>query len=161
MRAVVQRVTGALVTVGGDRVAEIDRGLLVLVAVAQGDREADGAWLAAKLVDLRIFADEAGKFAKSVREIGGAILVVSQFTLYADTRKGRRPSFTAAAAPDLAEQLYEGVVRHIDQAGVPVHHGRFGADMQVCLTNDGPVTLILDSPESRHAGARTAAALDP
>lgn len=160
MRAVVQRVTGALVTVAGNRVGEIDRGLLVLVAVAAQDTDQDAAWLAAKLVDLRIFADEAGKFAKSVRDIQGAILLVSQFTLYADTRKGRRPSFTDAAAPDVAERLYERVIWCIDRSGVPIRHGRFGADMQVHLTNDGPVTLILDSPGSGDTAARGAAGLE-
>jgi D-tyrosyl-tRNA(Tyr) deacylase len=146
MRAVVQRVAAALVTVDGDPVGEIDRGLLVLLAVAPDDTDQDAAWLAAKLVDLRIFADEAGKFAKSVRDIGGAVLVVSQFTLYADTRKGRRPSFAEAAAPELARRHYESVIRGIHDSGVPVRQGRFGATMQVTLTNDGPVTLIIDSP---------------
>lgn len=146
MRAVVQRVTGAHVTVGGDRVGSIERGLLVLVGVAAGDADDDAAWLAAKLVDLRIFPDDAGKFARSVREIDGAILVVSQFTLYGDTRKGRRPSFTDAAPPERAALLYDRVLHRIGQLGVPVQGGRFGAHMQVQLTNDGPVTLILDSP---------------
>jgi D-tyrosyl-tRNA(Tyr) deacylase len=146
MRAVVQRVAAALVTVAGEVVGEIGRGLLVLVAVAPGDTERDAAWLAGKLIELRIFADTTGKFAHSVREIGGSILVVSQFTLYGDIRKGRRPSFSNAAAPALAERLYDSVMRHIETAGVPVRGGRFGAHMQVQLTNDGPVTLIVDSP---------------
>ena len=147
MRAVIQRVTAARVAVGGETVGEIERGLLVLVAVAPGDTDQEAAWLAAKLVDLRIFADQAGKFARSVREIGGAILVVSQFTLYGDLRKGRRPSFSDAAPPELAEQLYDAVIRRIGVLEVPVRQGRFGAAMEVSLTNDGPVTLILDSPQ--------------
>lgn len=146
MRAVIQRVTKASVNVDGDCVGQIGPGIVALVAVAPGDSDHDAAWLAAKLIDLRIFSDDAGKFAKSVRDIAGAILVISQFTLYGDARKGRRPSFTDAATPELAQRLYESVIRHIDRAGIPVGCGRFGAHMQVQLTNDGPVTLILDSP---------------
>lgn len=146
MRAVIQRVTAASVTVDGDCIGRIGPGLLVLVAVAAGDSERDAEWLAAKLADLRIFSDAAGKFARSVRDIRGGILVISQFTLYGDTRKGRRPSFTDAAAPDLARHLYDRVVHHLQRAGIPVASGRFGAHMEVQLTNDGPVTLIIDSP---------------
>lgn len=151
MRAVIQRVTAASVTVDGDCIGRIGAGLVALVAVAPGDSDRDAEWLASKLIDLRIFSDEAGKFAKSVRDIGGGILVISQFTLYGDARKGRRPSFTDAAAPDLARRLYDRVVYHLQQAGIAVSTGRFGAHMAVHLVNDGPVTLIIDSPI--HAGS--------
>ena len=151
MRAVVQRVAGASVSVGDAVVGEIRHGLLVLVAVAPPDAEGDADWLSRKLVGLRIFNDAAGKFARSVKEVGGSILLVSQFTLYADTRKGRRPSFSGAAAPEHAERLYEAVIQHVAATGIPVARGRFGAAMRVTLTNDGPVTLILDSAEQTTA----------
>jgi D-tyrosyl-tRNA(Tyr) deacylase len=154
MRAVVQRVTGAYVTVGGEIIGEIGHGLVALVAVAPTDTEREAAWLAAKLVDVRVFADAGGTFARSVRDMAGAILVVSQFTLYADTRKGRRPSFSGAAEPEQAERLYRSVMRHIEGRGVPVCGGRFGAHMEVKLVNDGPVTLILDSPAVRSVDRR-------
>lgn len=142
MRAVVQRVSEARVTVEGRVVGEIGRGLLVLLGVAPTDGPAQVSWLASKIAGLRIFSDEAGKMNLSVAEIGGGVLVVSQFTLYGDASKGRRPSFVGAARPELAEPLYEAFA---DALGA--QRGVFGADMQVALTNDGPVTLILDTPE--------------
>jgi len=145
MRAVVQRVREASVEVAGSELAHIDRGLLVLIGVAARDAPGQAEWLADKLVGLRIFENAAGKFDASVADVGGAVLVVSQFTLYADTRKGRRPSFSDAAAPELAEPLYERVVAAIAARGVPVGSGRFGAHMAVRLINDGPVTILLDS----------------
>jgi D-tyrosyl-tRNA(Tyr) deacylase len=145
MRAVVQRVREASVEVAGSELAHIDRGLLVLVGIAAADTPAQAGWMADKLVGLRIFENAAGKFDASVVDVGGAVLVVSQFTLYADTRKGRRPSFTDAAPPEVAEPLYESVVAAIGARGVPVGSGRFGAHMAVRLVNDGPVTILLDS----------------
>jgi D-tyrosyl-tRNA(Tyr) deacylase len=145
MRAVVQRVTEARVTVGDKVVGAIGRGLLILLGVEQGDTAAEGQQLAEKLSGLRIFDDAAGKMNLSVTEIGGSALVVSQFTLLGDCRKGRRPSFTAAAAPELAEQLYEQFAAALAGQGVPVATGRFRAMMQVALVNDGPVTMLLDT----------------
>jgi D-tyrosyl-tRNA(Tyr) deacylase len=149
MRAVIQRVASASVTVaesGAAReVGRIGRGLMVLVGVEQGDGPADAQYVSAKVRDLRIFADDADKMNRSVGEVGGAVLVVSQFTLAGDCRKGRRPSFDAAAAPDLAQPLYEDVVRDLRAAGLTVAAGVFQAKMQVALVNDGPVTLLLDS----------------
>ncbi len=145
MRAVVQRVTSARVTVG-DRVAgEIGPGLVVLVGVVQGDGAADVQYIAAKVRDLRIFSDADGKMNVSVLESGGAVLVVSQFTLCGDVRNGRRPSFATAAAPDIARALYEAVVRELRSGGLVVATGEFQAMMQVALVNDGPVTILLDS----------------
>jgi D-tyrosyl-tRNA(Tyr) deacylase len=148
MRAVVQRVSQASVEVAGEVVGRIDRGLLVLVGVSTADGPADADWLAERLVGLRIFADADGRFDASVIDVAGAVLVVSQFTLCADTRKGRRPSFTGAARPEQAEPLYQRVAGAIAARGVPVDTGRFGADMQVRLVNDGPVTILLDSREA-------------
>jgi D-tyrosyl-tRNA(Tyr) deacylase len=145
MRAVIQRVTQAAVETGGERIGHIGRGLLVLVGVTHGDGVAEAEWLAAKVLGLRIFEDPAGGFQQSVMDVGGSVLVVSQFTLYADTGRGRRPSFSAAAPAELAEPLYDEVVRAISRRGVAVATGRFGAAMQVALVNDGPVTIILDS----------------
>jgi D-tyrosyl-tRNA(Tyr) deacylase len=145
MRAVIQRVAQASVEVGGEVIGRIGRGLLVLLGVTADDGPAEAEWMADKLLGLRIFENPPGKFNDSVIDIGGAVLVVSQFTLYADTRKGRRPSFTAAAPPGVAEPLYEQVVQAIARRGVPVGSGRFGASMQVALVNDGPVTIVLDS----------------
>jgi D-aminoacyl-tRNA deacylase len=144
MRAVVQRVSRAEVRVDGAAVGAIGRGLLVLVGVAHGDGDADGAWLAKKLPALRIFPDDAGKMNRSVVDIGGAILVVSQFTLCADVTKGTRPSFVAAMEPEEAERRVQLLVAAL-AAAVPVQTGRFRADMQVELINDGPVTIWLDS----------------
>jgi D-tyrosyl-tRNA(Tyr) deacylase len=141
---VVQRVTRAAVRVDGQTVGEIGRGLLVLVGVAAGDGPADAAALAEKLAGLRIFPDGEGKMNRSVVEAGGAALVVSQFTLYGEVRRGRRPSFTAAAAPESAEPLVGLVAAHLERAGVPCATGRFRAHMDVELLNDGPVTLMLE-----------------
>ncbi len=144
MRAVVQRVSEAEVVVGGRQVAAIGPGLLALVGVAPGDGEAEAEALAAKLAGLRIFADGDGKMNLSVADAGGAVLVVSQFTLLADVRKGRRPSFVGAAAPEVAEPLVERVAALVEGHGVECRTGRFGAMMEVRLVNDGPVTLVLD-----------------
>ena len=145
MRAVLQRVRRAQVSVGDEVVGAIERGLLVLLGVADGDTPEAAKRLADKVVTLRVFADEAGKMNRSVAEVGGGVLVVSQFTLYADCRKGRRPSFVGAAAPDVAVPLYETFVETVRAQGVRAATGRFGAMMQVELVNDGPVTLVVDS----------------
>lgn len=147
MRAVVQRVRSASVDVGGERVASIGQGLLVLVGARVEDTEADARQIAAKIVNLRIFADEAGKMNLSVVDLGLAVLVVSQFTLYGDVRKGRRPSFVSAAPPDVAAPLVELVAAECRNAGLQVGTGVFGAEMQVTLVNDGPVTIWLDTAE--------------
>lgn len=146
MRAVVQRVTRAHVAVEGRIVGQIERGLLVLLGVAPGDGPDQISWLSTKLVGLRIFADDEGKMNRSVEEVGGAMLVVSQFTLYGDVKKGKRPSFVGAAAPDLAEPLYVAFCDAVAARGVRVARGVFGADMAVELVNDGPVTLVVDAP---------------
>lgn len=146
MRAVIQRVTYARVEVDGAVVGEIGAGLLVLLGVAKGDTAADADYLAAKISGLRIFSDEAGKMNLSVLDAGGAMLAVSQFTLYGDTRKGRRPSFDAAAGPEEARALYEYFVQTSRQLGLTVATGIFQANMKVSLLNDGPVTLIVESP---------------
>ena len=145
MRAVVQRVTRASVAVADEVVARIERGLVVLVGVAARDDERDADALAAKIAGLRIFEDAAGAMNLSVAEAGGAVLVVSQFTLLGDARKGRRPSFVAAARGERAEALYERVAAGVRAAGLPVATGIFGADMAVELVNDGPVTILLDT----------------
>ena len=145
MRAVLQRVSSASVRVDGEVVGAIGPGLLILLGVHQGDAEADAVALAGKSAVLRIFEDEAGKMNRSVIDIGGGALVVSQFTLYADTRKGRRPSFVDAAPPALAVKVYERFVEALAAQGIPVATGRFQAHMEVSLVNDGPVTLILES----------------
>ena len=145
MRAVVQRVKSAAVYVEGRVTGQIDQGLLVLAGVGRGDGEKDVAYLASKLPELRIFEDTAGKFNLSLREVGGKMLVVSQFTLYGDCRKGRRPSFIEAAEPAEAKRLYEQLVLKLREQGVPVETGEFQAKMEVHLVNDGPVTILLDS----------------
>ena len=146
MRAVIQRVGRASVTVGGETTGEIGRGLLVLLGVAQADTEADAQWLAEKIVALRIFEDAEGRMNRSVVDVAGGILVVSQFTLCASTRKGTRPSFNDAARPEVAIPLYEAFNRFASAAlGRPVATGRFAAMMDVALVNHGPVTLIIDS----------------
>lgn len=146
MRAVVQRVSRAAVAVEGVSVAEIGPGLLVLLGVAADDSEEDVQWLATKIARMRIFADEAQAMNRSVVETGGEALVVSQFTLQASTKKGNRPSFIAAARPETAVPLYESFVGRLTmEIGRPVPTGRFGADMQVSLVNDGPVTIVIDS----------------
>lgn len=146
MRAVVQRVSRASVAVDGAVVGSIGPGLLVLLGVAPDDTAEQTRWLADKVVNLRIFADDEGKMNRSLLGSGGAALVVSQFTLYGDTRKGRRPSFIGAAGPALAVPLYEGFMAAVRGLGVRVEAGVFGADMKVELVNDGPVTLIIDTP---------------
>lgn len=145
MRVVVQRVSEAEVKVDDQCVGSVGGGLLVYLGVGKGDTEADAQFIAEKLVNLRIFADEAGKMNRSVRDIGGGILLISNFTLHGDCRKGRRPGFDGAAEPALADELYEKVATLIAEQGVPVEKGVFGAYMQVSSTNDGPVTFILDS----------------
>jgi D-tyrosyl-tRNA(Tyr) deacylase len=144
MRAVVQRVSSASVTVAGEVVGAIGAGLLVLLGVAEGDGEDEAVRLAAKLAKLRIF-ERDGRFDLSLLDTGGAALVVSQFTLLADTRKGNRPSFTEAARPELAEPLYERFCAELRALGVHVEQGRFGAHMEVALVNDGPVTIVLEA----------------
>jgi len=145
VRAVVQRVSSARVEVDGEVTGSIGRGLLVLLGVGQGDTEKQAAWLAEKIAGLRIFEDEARKMNLSVEEVGGGVLVVSQFTLLADCRKGRRPSFTEAAPPEVAERLYQEFVRRVRECGVRVETGVFQAKMRVHLVNEGPVTIWLDT----------------
>jgi D-tyrosyl-tRNA(Tyr) deacylase len=145
MRAVVQRVSRAEVRVGGEVVGQIGTGLLALVAAGDDDSDEDAIYLADKIVGLRIFADDAGNMNRALMDVNGALLIVSQFTLYGDARKGRRPSFVKAMAPEPAEQLYEKLIAAARQTGVPVATGRFRAMMHVELVNDGPVTLLLDS----------------
>ena len=147
MRIVIQRVSRAAVMVEGEVVASIGRGLLALVGVAKGDGEAEALRLARKCAEMRIFADGEGRFNLSLLDVGGEALVVSQFTLLAETRKGRRPSFVGAAAPEAAEPLVEAFAGAMREAGVPTQTGRFGAKMTVELVNEGPVTITLDSEE--------------
>ncbi len=147
MRAVLQRVAQARVVIAGETVGAIQRGLLVLLGVERSDTPEDVAWLADKVAALRIFNDAQGKMNVSVADVHGAVLVVSQFTLYGDCRKGRRPSFIDAAPPETAIPLYEAFVQALRAQGLPVATGRFGAMMQVELVNDGPVTLIVDSKD--------------
>jgi len=149
MRAVVQRVSRAQVEVKGRIVGEIGTGLVALVGVIAGDGLADADALAQKLVDLRVFADEDGKMNRSVIDVAGAILVVSQFTLYGDLRRGRRPSFTEAASPEHAQPLIDAVADATRSRGVRVETGEFGAYMQLSITNDGPVTLIIEIENGR------------
>ena len=148
MRAVVQRVSRAKVTVDSEVAGEIGRGLLVLVGVGSDDVEADADYLAEKIAGLRIFEDADGKMNRALAEIGGAVLVVSQFTLFGDVRRGKRPSFDAAAAPEKARELYGHFVERIRAAGLACHTGRFQENMQVELVNDGPVTILLDSKKA-------------
>jgi D-tyrosyl-tRNA(Tyr) deacylase len=145
MRAVIQRVSRAQVSIDGEIVGRIDRGLMVLLGITHSDAPADARWLAEKIVGLRIFNDADGKMNLGLIDIGGAVLVVSQFTLYGDAQKGRRPSFVAAARPEQAIPLYEEFINGIKALGVPVETGRFGAMMDVELINEGPVTLIIDA----------------
>ena len=148
MRTVIQRVSRDQVTVAGEIVGRIGRGLLVLLGVGQADSEADADYLADKIVGLRIFEDETGKMNVDLASIGGQILVVSQFTLYGDVRRGKRPSFDTAAPPDHARQLYEYFVDRIRAIGIPCETGRFQEMMQVESVNEGPVTILLDSTKS-------------
>lgn len=145
MRAVIQRVSQASVSVDGSIVGRIDQGLLVLLGVAAGDGATDLNYLLKKTVNLRIFEDSAGKMNLALRDVGGSVLVVSQFTLHGDVRRGNRPSFIQAADPNIAEALYEEFVNRVREEGIDVQTGIFQADMQVSLTNDGPVTIIIDS----------------
>ena len=147
MRALIQRVSHASVTVEGERVGEIEKGLLVLLGVGPQDTEKQADFLAEKCANLRIFTDENDKMNLSLLDIGGEMLVVSQFTLYADCRKGKRPSFTGAALPELAVPLYEQFLQECRSRGFEPQHGRFGADMLVASENDGPVTILLDTDE--------------
>ena len=146
MRALLQRVTSASVTIGGEVRSSIGPGLMVLLGVEETDTAEDIAWLSGKIVRLRVFPDDAGVMNRSVQEAGGEILLVSQFTLFASTRKGNRPSYIRAARPEVAIPLYQAAIVQLSQdLGQPVRTGEFGADMQVALVNDGPVTLIIDS----------------
>ncbi len=145
MRAVVQRVLSARVEVGGEVVGAIERGLLVYLGFGRGDASGDAAWTLAKVAGLRVFEDDAGKMGRSVADVGGGLLLVSQFTLYGDVSRGRRPSFDDAMAPELAEAAYAAAVDHARTLGVAVETGRFRADMKVHSVNDGPVTLWIDS----------------
>jgi len=155
MRAVLQRVNRGIVAVAEERVGEIGPGLVILLGVKEGDGEDEAAWLAAKIANLRIFGDEEGKFNRSLLDVGGEALVVSQFTLYGDARRGRRPSFTDAAAPEVAEPLIERFCALLRQEGVSrVATGRFGAHMMVEIHNDGPVTIWLDTDISRRGNVK-------
>jgi D-tyrosyl-tRNA(Tyr) deacylase len=145
MRAVLQRVSGTSVEVDGQVVGRIGNGLLVYLSVGKGDGDADAEFIAEKLVNLRIFADQEGKMNRSILEVGGEILIVSNFTLHGDCRRGRRPGFDAADEPQNAQQLYEKTIQLITESGVNVEKGIFGAYMQVASVNDGPVTFLLDS----------------
>jgi D-tyrosyl-tRNA(Tyr) deacylase len=144
VKAVVQRVTQGKVSVDDQTVGQIQCGLVILLGIGQGDGEEEAQWMANKIANLRIFADEEGKFNRSILDIGGQVLLVSQFTLYGDTRKGRRPSFTEAAPPEVAEPLVDRVAQLLARNGVPVECGRFQARMLVEIHNDGPVTIILE-----------------
>ena len=147
MRALVQRVSRASVTVQGEIVGEIGAGLAVLVGVSRDDAEADADYIVNKVANLRIFADEEGKFNYSAMDVGAELLLISQFTLHADTRKGRRPSFIEAAGPELAEPLFNYTVAKFRESGLRVAAGTFQAHMMVSLTNDGPVTIMIDSTD--------------
>jgi D-aminoacyl-tRNA deacylase len=146
MRAVIQRVSQASVTIAGQVKSVIGQGLLVLIAVEDADNREDIEWLAGKIIRLRIFPDEAGLMNRSVQELGGDVLVVSQFTLFASTKKGNRPSYLRSAKPEVAIPAYESFVAQLAlELGKPVHTGEFGADMEVALVNDGPVTIVMDT----------------
>lgn len=159
MRAVIQRVTHASVTIAGAVRGRIGPGLLILLGIQEGDTEEDAKYLAEKCTGLRIFTDEQDKMNRSAADIGGGLLVISQFTLYGDCRRGKRPSFVRAARPETAVPLYEAFLAHCRASGLPVETGEFGADMQVELLNDGPVTIVMDTEEmrgrSRNPGAET------
>ena len=145
MRAVVQRVTESSVTVEGNILGQIDHGLLVLLGVSENDTEEDAAYIAKKIAQLRIFNDEQGKFNRSLEDTGGAVLLISQFTLFGDARKGNRPSFIKAARPETAIPLYKATAQHLRDRNIQVETGEFGAHMEVALSNDGPVTILIDS----------------
>lgn len=145
MRAVVQRCKQSRVTVDDQEISHIKAGLMVLLGIKKGDQQRDGRYLMDKIINLRIFEDEEGKMNRSLLDIGGAILMVSQFTLYGDARKGRRPSFSDAEDPSKAEFLFNLCLEYLQSSGLQVQAGVFGADMSVCIENDGPVTILLDS----------------
>ncbi|MGQ9487539.1 MAG: D-aminoacyl-tRNA deacylase [Armatimonadota bacterium] len=145
MRAVIQRVARAELSVNGEQIAAIGKGYVVLLGVTHDDNENDARYIADKIASLRLFEDEAGKINLGITDVGGEVLIVSQFTLYADCRKGRRPSFTDAAPPAVADKLYQRVVELLRETGLSVQTGIFGAHMLVALVNDGPVTILLDS----------------
>ncbi len=147
MRACIQRVSRARVVVEGEVTGEINRGVLVLLGVSTSDTQSEAKWLAEKIAGLRIFDDAEGKMNLSLADVGGAMLVVSQFTLFGDCRKGRRPSFIDAAPPEMAEAIYESFIQIVDQLGIPTARGRFRTNMAVELTNDGPVTIWIDTAE--------------
>ena len=149
MRALIQRVSSAAVTIGGEVRGQIGQGFLTLLGITHGDTLADAQYLADKTVKLRVFTDENGKMNRSLADVGGGILVVSQFTLYGDCKKGNRPSFIDAARPETAIPLYEAYIARCRESGLTVETGEFGADMQVGLVNDGPVTLWMDTAEMR------------
>ena len=146
MRALIQRVAHASVAVDGETVGAIEQGLLVLLGIAPGDGDREVDWMVRKIAGLRIFPDDAGRFDRSVVDVGGSILLVSQFTLFGDCRKGRRPNFSGAARPEHAAPMCDRVRDAFRAAGIVTEQGRFGADMKVSLLNDGPVTLMLDTP---------------
>ncbi len=154
MRAVLTRVKSASVTIDGEQVGKIGKGFLILLGVGPEDTQAQCRYLAEKALGLRVFEDENGKMNLGLADVGGQVLVVSQFTLYGNCRKGRRPSFTGAAGPELGNALYEQFLAMCEELGYPPQHGRFGADMQVESVNDGPVTLILDTEELMEAPRR-------
>lgn len=154
MRAVLTRVRSASVTIDGEMVGKIGQGFLILLGVGPNDTEKECRYLAEKALGLRVFEDENGKMNLGLADVGGGVLVVSQFTLYGNCRKGRRPSFTDAAAPDLGNRLYEQFLKDCEDLGYPPQHGRFGADMQVESVNDGPVTLILDTDQLMETSRR-------
>lgn len=148
MRVVVQRVSHASVSIGGELCSEIGKGLLLLVGIGRHDADEELSWMIRKIANLRIFEDAAGKMNLSVKDIGGSILAVSQFTLYADSSRGNRPGFSEAAPPETASPLFDRFVDRLrEESGCTVGTGRFGADMQVSLLNDGPVTILLESPK--------------
>ena len=147
MRAILTRVTSASVTIDGETVGQIGKGFLILLGVGPNDTERECRYLAEKALGLRIFEDENGKMNLGLDQVGGQVLVVSQFTLYGNCRKGRRPSFTDAAGPELGNAMYERFLSYCEELGYPPQHGSFGADMQVASVNDGPVTLILDTDQ--------------
>ena len=149
MRAVIQRVSHARVTIGGEVHGEIGKGFLILLGVCEGDTEAEAVYFADKCTGLRVFTDENDKMNLSPADIGGGLLVISQFTLYGDCKKGKRPNFMRAAKPELAVPLYETFLARCRESGLPVETGEFGADMQVELLNDGPVTILMDTDEMR------------
>ncbi|MFD2743136.1 MULTISPECIES: D-aminoacyl-tRNA deacylase [Sphingobacterium] len=151
MRAVIQRVNHAACHVDGEQTGAIEQGLLVLLGVEDADDEEDAAWLAAKICSMRIFSDEQGLMNRSLQDVGGGLLLISQFTLYAQTKKGNRPSFIRAAKPDKAKPMYENMIqRFSDLLGQPIQTGIFGADMKVSLENDGPVTIMMNTKDKEN-----------